>query len=116
MQCPLCRDSVLEPKFIRGVEVDICPRCRGLWLDRGEIDKLADDAMPPPPPAARIDDRRDHRDGDRREPRERDRREYRDDDRRYRDDDRRYRDDDRPKSKKKSTAKRLADLLEDILD
>lgn len=112
MQCPLCRDSPLEPKFVRGVEVDICPTCRGIWLDRGEIDKLGDDAMPPPPPAARIDDRRGHRDDERREERDRDRRAYRDDDRRDRDRDR-----DRPKSKKKkSKAKMLADLLDDILD
>ncbi len=112
MQCPLCLDSPLEPKFIRGIEVDICPRCRGIWLDRGEIDRLGDDALPPPaavpsPPPPPHDDR-GYRDGDRR---------YWDDDRRHRDDDRRYRDDDRPKGKKrKSKAKRLADLLDDILD
>lgn len=40
MQCPLCLDSPLDPTFVRGVEVDVCPRCRGMWLDRGEIDRF----------------------------------------------------------------------------
>lgn len=44
-----------------GVEIDYCPKCRGVWLDRGELDKIIDRAMtqapsaaapPPPPPAA----------------------------------------------------------------
>lgn len=39
-----------------GVEIDYCPRCRGVWLDRGELDKIiersASVAPPPPPPAA----------------------------------------------------------------
>lgn len=43
MQCPLCVDEALEPQVRNGVEVDRCPRCRGLWLDRGEIDKLVAD-------------------------------------------------------------------------
>jgi Zn-finger nucleic acid-binding protein len=37
----------------RGVEIDYCPQCRGVWLDRGELDKIiersAADAAPPPP-------------------------------------------------------------------
>jgi Zn-finger nucleic acid-binding protein len=55
MQCPLCLDSPLEPKFSHGIEIDICPRCRGVWLDRGEIDRLvnAPASPPPPPPTAR---------------------------------------------------------------
>lgn len=33
-----------------GVEFDMCPTCRGVWLDRGELEKLmASDAAPPPP-------------------------------------------------------------------
>lgn len=40
MQCPLCLDSPLDPTFVRGVEVDVCRRCRGMWLDRGEIDRF----------------------------------------------------------------------------
>ncbi len=42
MHFPLCLGSPLEPRFARGTEVDICPRCRGIWLDRGELDRLLD--------------------------------------------------------------------------
>lgn len=39
-----------------GVQFDMCPTCRGVWLDRGELEKLmesaAQGAAPPPPPAA----------------------------------------------------------------
>lgn len=52
MLCPLCRDTTLEPRFSRGIEVDVCPRCRGLWLDRGELERLMDAADAAPPPAA----------------------------------------------------------------
>lgn len=39
MLCPVCRvDLVLSDK--QGVEIDYCPQCRGIWLDRGELDKL----------------------------------------------------------------------------
>jgi Zn-finger nucleic acid-binding protein len=43
-----------------GVEIDYCPKCRGVWLDRGELDKIIDRAVAPaaatpapvaPPPA-----------------------------------------------------------------
>ncbi|MEX1254946.1 MAG: zf-TFIIB domain-containing protein [Dehalococcoidia bacterium] len=39
MRCPLCDVSMKEIDR-RGVEVDICPECKGVWLDRGELDKL----------------------------------------------------------------------------
>lgn len=39
MLCPVCRvDLVLADK--QGVEIDYCPQCRGIWLDRGELDKI----------------------------------------------------------------------------
>lgn len=97
MQCPLCLDSPLEPKYVGATEVDICPRCRGIWLDRGELDRLLGDA-----PSR--DDRRDPVD-------------RRDEERRY--EERRYEDDrryDRKPKGKKSKAKRLADLFEEVLD
>ena len=35
--CPACRvDLVMSER--QGVEIDYCPRCRGVWLDRGELD------------------------------------------------------------------------------
>jgi uncharacterized protein len=37
--CPACRvDLVMSER--QGVEIDYCPRCRGVWLDRGELDKI----------------------------------------------------------------------------
>lgn len=43
MRCPLCDVSMKEIDR-RGVEVDICPECKGVWLDRGELDKIIDRA------------------------------------------------------------------------
>ena len=40
MKCPVCPDTVLVMTERRGVEIDYCPSCRGVWLDRGELDKL----------------------------------------------------------------------------
>lgn len=39
MQCPVCRDVRLEMTDRQGVEIDYCPQCRGVWLDRGEHPK-----------------------------------------------------------------------------
>jgi Zn-finger nucleic acid-binding protein len=38
----------------QGVEIDYCPECRGVWLDRGELDKIIERSVPaaPPPQAA----------------------------------------------------------------
>ena len=40
MNCPSCADTALLLSERQGVEIDYCPRCRGVWLDRGELDKL----------------------------------------------------------------------------
>jgi uncharacterized protein len=40
MKCPTCPDSILIITDRQGVEIDYCPQCRGVWLDRGELDKL----------------------------------------------------------------------------
>lgn len=40
MKCPNCADSTLVMSERQGVEIDYCPQCRGIWLDRGELDKL----------------------------------------------------------------------------
>lgn len=61
MKCPICTvDLVMADR--QGVEIDYCPKCRGVWLDRGEIDKIiersaaleakAASPAPPAPPAA----------------------------------------------------------------
>lgn len=53
MKCPTCPDATLVMTERQGVEIDYCPSCRGVWLDRGELDKLiersASVAAPPPP-------------------------------------------------------------------
>jgi hypothetical protein len=40
MKCPICSDSNLVMTDRQGIEIDYCPACRGVWLDRGELDKL----------------------------------------------------------------------------
>jgi Zn-finger nucleic acid-binding protein len=39
MLCPVCQVE-LSITDRQGIEVDFCPKCRGVWLDRGELDKL----------------------------------------------------------------------------
>jgi Zn-finger nucleic acid-binding protein len=46
MKCPTCTDTALVMTDRQGVEIDYCPQCRGVWLDRGELDKLIDRAGP----------------------------------------------------------------------
>src|SRR5688572_11172221 len=41
MQCPHCQ-TTLQVSERQGVEIDLCPQCRGVWLDRGELDKIAE--------------------------------------------------------------------------
>ncbi len=40
MKCPNCKDAILVMSQRQGVEIDYCPDCRGVWLDRGELDKI----------------------------------------------------------------------------
>ena len=39
MKCPVCSVELMLTER-RGVEIDYCPQCRGVWLDRGELDKI----------------------------------------------------------------------------
>jgi len=52
MQCPVCKTSPLSMTERSGIEIDYCPQCRGVWLDRGELDKLIERASPAPQIAA----------------------------------------------------------------
>ena len=45
MKCPTCPDATLVMTDRQGVEIDYCPTCRGVWLDRGELDKLIERSM-----------------------------------------------------------------------
>lgn len=40
MNCPSCKNVVLSMSERHGIEIDYCPTCRGVWLDRGELDKI----------------------------------------------------------------------------
>lgn len=40
MKCPVCVQTDLVMSERKGIEIDYCPSCRGIWLDRGELDKL----------------------------------------------------------------------------
>jgi Zn-finger nucleic acid-binding protein len=40
MYCPVCKETELKISERQGVEIDYCAQCRGVWLDRGELDKL----------------------------------------------------------------------------
>jgi hypothetical protein len=64
MKCPSCTDVDLVMADRQNVEIDYCPKCRGVWLDRGELDKIIERSSPaaepqaapqqapaPPPPA-----------------------------------------------------------------
>ena len=109
MKCPVC-DVALSISSREGVEIDFCPQCRGVWLDRGELDKVierASAAMAPaggperresPPPPRYEDERRNERDR------------YDDRDRRYDDRDHRY--DERYDKRRKKKRSFLDDLFE----
>jgi Zn-finger nucleic acid-binding protein len=108
MKCPVC-DVTLSISSREGVEIDFCPQCRGVWLDRGELDKVIERASaamaPAAPPAGRDESR------DRPPPRyeERPRYDDRQPDDRSRYDDRRH--DDRGYKKKKRRS-----FLDDMFD
>lgn len=42
MNCPVCSNVQLVMTERKGIEIDYCPQCRGVWLDRGELDKIID--------------------------------------------------------------------------
>lgn len=45
MQCPV-DGTTLVMSDRQGVEIDYCPQCRGVWLDRGELDKIIERSAP----------------------------------------------------------------------
>lgn len=47
MKCPVCRDPELSMTSREGIEIDYCPQCRGVWLDRGELDKIIERSAQP---------------------------------------------------------------------
>ncbi len=51
MQCPT-DGTTLTMSERGGIEIDYCPECRGVWLDRGELDKIIERSLTQAPPAA----------------------------------------------------------------
>jgi uncharacterized protein len=48
MKCPVCNvDLMLADR--QSIEIDYCPQCRGVWLDRGELDKIMERSYQAPP-------------------------------------------------------------------
>ena len=64
MQCPIDGTELVMTDR-NGVEIDYCPKCRGVWLDRGELDKIiersAAQMTPEPAPREARDDDRGYR-------------------------------------------------------
>ena len=61
MKCPTCTSTPLVLSERQGIEIDYCPDCRGVWLDRGELDKIIERA------SSAINTNRDDHDDDRRD-------------------------------------------------
>ncbi len=53
MKCPICTDENLVMTDRQGIEIDYCPKCRGVWLDRGELDKIIERNLTAPQTQAR---------------------------------------------------------------
>ena len=65
MNCPV-DGAVLQMSDRQGVEIDYCPTCRGVWLDRGELDKIIERSESwTPAPEPRREERPRDRDDDR---------------------------------------------------
>ena len=125
MKCPIDQTELLMTER-QGVEIDYCPKCRGVWLDRGELDKIIEmstpevalsNPEPAPEPARRAEPRERRHEEPRYEDRRRDDRHDRRRDERY--DDRRdgrYDDRDDYKSAKRYKKKRRKSFLEEMFD
>ncbi len=44
-QCPCCNNVQLQRAIRRGVEIDYCPDCNGIWLDNGELNKIVTESI-----------------------------------------------------------------------
>ncbi|WP_374449981.1 zf-TFIIB domain-containing protein [Stella sp.] len=122
MKCPLDETELMMTER-SGIEIDYCPKCRGVWLDRGELDKIvaraaeSAAAAEPARPAAPADRggagrpwEQPARDDDYRRPKYEDDRRF--DDRRY---EGRRRDDDDDDDRRRYGSKRKS-ILGDIFD
>ncbi|CAB3759942.1 zf-TFIIB domain-containing protein [Paraburkholderia humisilvae] len=60
MKCPVCKTPDLLMTERQSIEIDYCPSCRGVWLDRGELDKLVAQMNDASPARAEAQPRSDH--------------------------------------------------------
>lgn len=58
MKCPSCAVNLVMSER-QGVEIDYCPECRGVWLDRGELDKIIERSQSPYQSEQKYDNKRD---------------------------------------------------------
>ena len=102
MNCPICPATALVITERSGIEIDYCPTCRGVWLDRGELDKIIDRSVasiPAPSVPINAPDR------------------YERADRWFDDDDERHRGDhDTPHDGRRRTKRRRESFLGDLFD
>jgi uncharacterized protein len=101
MHCPVDNETLVMADR-NGVEIDYCPKCRGVWLDRGELDKIIERAATAAPAAAPAAPVYQPEPGRPAAP-------YRDEPRRYRDDDDDY-DRGRPRKRRESFLGELFDF------
>ncbi|HEY5168398.1 MAG TPA: zf-TFIIB domain-containing protein [Thermoleophilia bacterium] len=66
MRCPVCDHVDLLMTERQGVEIDYCPKCRGAWLDRGELDEIVARSAGQPVASQRHAYAEDHHDDDQR--------------------------------------------------
>ncbi|HIW05735.1 MAG TPA: zf-TFIIB domain-containing protein [Candidatus Ignatzschineria merdigallinarum] len=99
MKCPVCKDVTLSISSRQNIEIDFCPECRGVWLDRGELDKIIE-LSTQSQPELRQDSRHHHQDEDRHS------------DRRHND----YRRDDRDYDRRDEKSYRKRSFLMDLFD
>ncbi len=97
MNCPKCYEP-LRISDRQGIEIDYCPECRGVWLDRGELDKVIERTLKYDKPGSYSDDHRSYESN-------RDRDHDRDRDRSY-----------KKKSRKKSKTKHVLKEIFDLFD
>lgn len=62
MNCPICNEVRMREVEKEGVTIDVCPSCKGVWLDRGELEKLMSDVRRERKEYQEWYDERDHRD------------------------------------------------------
>jgi Zn-finger nucleic acid-binding protein len=66
MNCPICNVTLLMSEK-KGIEIDYCPTCRGVWLDRGELEKIIERSYTPENRSEQIfkdEDENNHRSND----------------------------------------------------